>query len=204
MLIQAMYEFTSLLLKADPDGMKRISLRRGLMLDDVFSSQSMIVVIEKGKLEVVCHSGALANILHDGEIYGVQNLYLDSPLASVLCAGSDVDLILIPKETVRSLIDSDRDLAHAYCQMLNERIGFLVSRVSLLGIKSNRKRLAAWLLMEGQRSFSSREELADYLALGKSALFRELARLEELGAVEYSARDIAVLDRTILEEVLRE
>ena len=77
-----------------------------------------------------------------------------------------------------------------------------MSRVSLLGIKNNRRRLASYLLDGCQVRFSSREELASYLALGKSALFRELAYFGSLGAIDYSGQSITVLDKNILMEVL--
>ena len=73
--------------------------------------------------------------------------------------------------------------------------------MELLSIKSNRRRVACYLLSEDEGPLPSRDALADYLAMGRSALFRELGYLESVGAISYSAQDIVVLDRERLKEV---
>ena len=106
------------------------------------------------------------------------------------------------KEEVLKLLDSHIELYHAYCRILNEKLDFLLSRVNLLSVKSNRKRLAAYLLQSDGVSISSRQELADYLALGKSALFRELGWLRDAGAIRWEGACIEVIDKEKLLEVL--
>ena len=194
--------FVKAILELDIEGRKALSLRKGLLLDDVFPSGAMLVVIQSGQLEVLCAGGGLANVLGPGEAYGISNLFCEDALASRLRAKSDVALVLMPKDEVRAAIDADSSLSHLYCAMLNRKLDFLFSRVSTLSLKSNRKRVAKCLL-EGQGGrFSSREEMAKYLAIGKSALFRELAWLESCGAISYTKEDITVLDEERLREVL--
>lgn len=197
-----MCDFLQALSALSIEGRRPVSLRRGLMLDDVFSFEKMLVLITSGSLEVLGRSGNLVNILTQGDAFGVSNLFIDSPLPSRLRARDDVELVLLPKEGVRRAMDADTSLYRSYCAMLNGRLEFLMSRVSLLGIKNNRRRLASYLLDGCQVRFSSREELASYLALGKSALFRELAYFGSLGAIDYSGQSITVLDKNILMEVL--
>lgn len=196
-----MQSFLSLLLASQIDGRRSVYVRKGLSLDDVFPSGKMIVVIDSGELEVRCRHGALANIISAGDAYGISNLFCDAPLASHLKARTDVALTLLPKQSVRSLMDGDIRLYHEYCRLLNRKLDFLFSRVELLSIKSNRKRVAGYLLSPPGGPLPSREALADYLAMGRSALFRELGHLEEIGAISYSSQDIVVLDRNRLKEV---
>ena len=99
----------------------------------------------------------------------------------------------------------DKDLAflHAYCRLLNDRLGFLMSRISLLSLKSNRQRVAAWVLDGMPGLFKRREELAGYLAISRSALFRELSYFTDVGALRVEGDVIEVLDEGKLMEVLR-
>ncbi len=194
--------FTHALLGLDIAGRRELTLRKGLLLDDVFSSSSMLVVIMSGELEVLCPAGGLANVLASGAVYGISNLFVEDSLASRLRAKSDVSLVLLPKEEVRTAMDADVRLYRLYCALLNRRLDFLFGRVDTLSLKSNRKRVAKCLLDGQAGRFSSREELANYLALGKSALFRELAHLAACGAISYDKDDIRVIDSERLKEVL--
>ena len=196
-----MQGFLSLILDRTIEGRRSVHLRKGLLLDDVFPTGRMVVVIDSGELEVRCRYGGLANILTAGEAYGIANLFCDEPLPGRLRTRSDVELTLLPKAAVRHLMDRDTGLYHAYCRLVNRKLDFLFSRVELLSIKSNRRRVACYLLSEDEGPLPSRDALADYLAMGRSALFRELGYLESVGAISYSAQDIVVLDRERLKEV---
>lgn len=202
MLIPAMQEFLERLLTYPIDGKTSITLQKGRRADDVYSDGRMIVIIESGTLEVRSRSGGLVNILHEGDAFGISNLFCDDNLETRLIARCICRLTLLPKSAVKALMDAHVCLYHAYCATVNRKLAFLLSRVSLLSIKSNRKRVAAFLLGDESLSFSSREEMASYLCLGKSALFRELRFLSDCGAVEWNNHEIRVLDRSRLEEVL--
>ena len=191
-----------MLLEYSREDQKELNLRKGLAVDDVFPGGEMLVYIKSGLLEVHVSSGALVNLLSEGQMYGISNLFCEDELQSRLRAKTDCTLILIHKEKAREIMEKRQELYRAYCTMMNGKIGFLLSHISLLSIKSNRKRLAAFLLEEDAKMFSSREELADYLAMGRSALFRELSYLTEKGAIEYGNQKIEIIDKNILLEVL--
>lgn len=197
-----MQDFTKLLLSSEICGKRQLELRKGLWCDDVFNKERMIVIITSGQLEVVAPSGAIINILNAGEVYAIASLYLEESLFSRLRARSDVSLILIPRSEVLRLLDEDRTLNHAYCALLNQKLDFLFSRVSLLSIKNNRRRLASYLADEQRPAFSTKDELASFLALGRSALFRELAFLAEQGIISLDNGEIKVIDKEKLLEVI--
>ena len=197
-----MQDFTKLLLSSEICGKRQLELRKGLWCDDVFNKERMIVIITSGQLEVVAPSGAIINILNAGEVYAIASLYLEESLFSRLRARSDVSLILIPRSEVLRLLDEDRMLNHAYCVLLNQKLDFLFSRVSLLSIKNNRRRLASYLADEQRPAFSTKDELASFLALGRSALFRELAFLAEQGIISPDNGEIKVTDKEKLLEVI--
>ena len=197
-----MQDFTKLLLSSEICGKRQLELRKGLWCDDVFNKERMIVIITSGQLEVVAPSGAIINILNAGEVYAIASLYLEESLFSRLRARSDVSLILIPRSEVLRLLDEDRMLNHAYCALLNQKLDFLFSRVSLLSIKNNRRRLVSYLADEQRPAFSTKDELASFLALGRSALFRELAFLAEQGIISLDNGEIKVTDKEKLLEVI--
>ncbi len=81
-----------------------------------------------------------------------------------------------------------------YCALLNERISFLHSRITTISAASNREKLARYLLSGQRGKTESRDELASYLAMGRSALFRELKFFEENNCIRLSSHAIEVLD----------
>ncbi len=202
MLISAMQEFLEQLMTYPIKEKGSLFLKKGRRADDVYSDGRMIVIIDSGILEVRSSTGGLINILHEGDAFGISNLFCEEDLRTKLTAKSDCCLTLLPKTSVRALMDEHVSLYHAYCATVNRKLSFLLSRVSLLSIKSNRKRVASFLLGEEMPEFSSREEMASYLCLGKSALFRELKFLSDCAAVEWNNQEIKVLDRSRLQEVL--
>lgn len=74
-------------------------------------------------------------------------------------------------------------------------------RLLYLSRRGLRARVAAWLLEAGEEAGSdavsagcSREELADYLGVNRSALSRELRRMKDAGLIDYRRDVFRILD----------
>ena len=199
-----MQDFKHYLTTCDAIEGRRLAIRKGQFLDDMRpDGEPVLVLVEEGSVEVLGRSGTLVNKLAPGSVFGVVNLFSGEAMPSRLRAVEDAILVLFPKSAVRQAMDKDLAFLHAYCRLLNDRLGFLMSRISLLSLKSNRQRVAAWVLDGMPGLFKRREELAGYLAISRSALFRELSFFTDVGALRVEGDVIEVLDEGKLMEVLR-
>ena len=183
---------TTLSLKKE-DGIT-IREKRGRFCDDKVMGHSALAYILEGRVAVYDANGTLLSILQSGDIYGIANLYSEEDLPASLRCEEDSTLIMFSKETVRSSLASSIASMEAYCHLLNEKISFLLNRITSLTTASNRERLASYLLSEGHPEFTSRLELASYLGMGRSALFRELKFFEENDCIRSDGHAIKVLN----------
>lgn len=168
--------------------------KKGRFVDDVYNASSSIALLKAGKISVYSKSGKLLTILNPGDIYGISNLYSEEPLATALRCEKESVLVLYPKEKVRLLLEREPELMRDYCALLNEKIAFLHSRITIISASSNREKLARYLLSPEREQIDSREELALYLGMGRSALFRELKFFEENDCILVKGNALEVLD----------
>lgn len=167
--------------------------KKGRFCDDRTLDMSALVYIESGRVGVYDLNGTLLSVLRPGDIYGISNLYSGEELPSRLKCEEESTLLMFSKEAVRSALASNAAAMETYCRILNEKISFLIGRIASLTAPSNRERLALYLTGDRRPVFESREQLASYLGMGRSALFRELKFFEENGCIRTSGHDIEVL-----------
>ncbi len=124
-----------------------------------------------------------------GDVLGGSSL--DSPVT--VCAAEPCKVLLLPYEQL--LLASENSARQRVLQNLVRTISdkyFLLShRVDLLVLKSLRAKVSAYLLGEAERAGSmtftipfSRTKLADYLNCDRSALSRELSRMQRDGLLD--------------------
>ncbi len=171
-----------------------ISEKKGRFIDDEYSCFSYVAVLEEGKVSVLDENKMLITVLSEGDVYGVSNLFNEKKLASVLRCEENSRISLYLKSDVRGVLFSSSELMERYCRLLNDKISFLISRLEVVSAPSNRERLCKYLLSSSPPSFKRREELAAFLFMGRSALFRELKFLESEGCIE-SGPEIKVIDK---------
>ena len=175
-----------------------LEARRGHLVDDVGTSSSA-VFIRQGKVEVRSESGVLLNVLSGGDVYGVSNLFSEERLVTRLTCTEDSVLLFVPKEVLRTRLLASKQAMVIYCSVLNSKLSFLLERIALLTLPvSERVRRA---ILAGKADAVSRSQLASYLAIGRSALFKELKHLEDEGLIRTEGRKITVTDNDRLKEV---
>ena len=86
---------------------------------------------------------------------------------------------------------------------LNHKIDFLI-------LKGMREKLALYLLEEAKRNKSmafnitlSRNDLAEYLNVSRSAMSRELSRMKEDGLIDYYKNSFKIINEEALKSFLR-
>ncbi len=173
------------------------SVRRGYLVDDIGAASSA-VFIKSGKVEVRSPSGVLLNVLKEGDVYGVSNLFSEEKLRTRLTCCEDSFLMFAPKAEVRKRLLSSEEAMVIYCSVMNEKLSFLLERIALVTLSVHERVKRA--ILDGKADSVSRSQLASYLAIGRSALFKELKNFEDKGLIRTDGRKITVIDSERLKE----
>lgn len=187
------------LLSFEDEDIEIISERKGHLVDDE-AKLSSVVLIKSGLVEVRSANGTLIQLLKPNSVYGVSNLFDDEKLRTKLSCLEDSILIFVSKEVFRKRLLKNEEALTLYCTFMNSRISFLLSRIDLLTKESSKEKVRSYLLNQNI-DFASRTQLASYLSIARSALFKELKYFESHGAIETKGRKIIIKDIEKLKEI---
>lgn len=185
--------------------------RSGQIVSDIPRGIPSIGLITRGRIEVysVALDGKdiLLNELSAGECFGICNLLTQCELETVLRCSVETEILYIPKAVLQEAMAANGTLALRFAAVCSEKIQFLLKRIELLTMQSCRGRVIAFLLAHSKEGGEvifrgSREDLARHLGVSRAALFRELAALQTMGAIESHGNLFYVIDPGQLEDLL--
>ncbi len=194
-----------------PEQVRLCTVRAGQIVSDRQADAACVGLIVSGRVEVysIALDGRdiLLNTLETGACFGIANLMGEGELDTVLRCACDTRVLYIRKAALLDCLRQDADLALRYAALCNEKLQFLMRRIELLTMQSCRGKIIAYLLAHQNAAGTvadtgSREELARALGVSRAALFRELAALQNLGALRTEGSTLTVLDSGLLEELL--
>ncbi len=150
----------------------------------------------------------LLRTLSVSELFGVSNLFSKRKFVSRIIAHGRCEVLFIPANTVRFLLENDKTVMYNYINFLSDRICFLNRKISCLTAGSVERRLALYLCsaigvscgtskndtaydLELPVSMSS---LATMLDVGRASLYRAFDRLEADGFISKQGNMITVRD----------
>lgn len=183
------------------------SFRKGQMID----ADNCVKVIVKGRVDVysmaVDGTEIQLNTLAEGDICGISNIFSACRVNTILKCSKNTSLILISKEKLQRLFESNPLFAIRYAAFCNDRIQFLLHRIEKLTIQSAKVKLSEFLYKESEKSHeihlrSSKEQLAKTLGISRAALFRELADLQTNHLIKVDHMIITILNREGVEQRL--
>jgi CRP-like cAMP-binding protein len=116
-----------------------------------------------------------------------------------------------PRKRAEALADSDPDIGRKLREMASEAVSRLQDQILILGRTTAREKVGSFLLgmMGRSRSqpsdrlllFTSRYDMADYLALSVETVSRSLTELRQRGFIAFAGpRRVKIVDRHGLEE----
>lgn len=170
-------------------------------------NENIIAIILEGYAQII-------NIEYNGNEIIVEELFKDSIFGSNISAtNSDNCQIIAKEETQVLVIDYEKlinpnNLKYNYYNtflrnlfdIINTKYKKTNERVKILEKKQIREKLLEYFEIENKRSRfnyvylqSSFRDLADYLAINRSAMFRELKHLKEEKLIEIKDRRITLL-----------
>ncbi len=139
---------------------------------------------------------ALLRFLHEGDLFGVSNLFTDEPFATCITADKHCRVFFLPREAVRALLTSDPLFLSHYLEFLCNRVCFLNRKIGYLTAGSAERRLALYLSSLGKTEIlldASLSALSELLDVGRASLYRAFDRLSSDGYIRKDGRRITVL-----------
>lgn len=144
----------------------------------------------------------LLRMIREWDIFGVAGLFSGSEPVSRIVTRAKTRILLIPKESIISLMSRNENFARDYISFLEKRISFLNQRISAFTAGSCERKLALFLCnLSEEESFSievSFSSLARQLDMGRASFYRALGILEDDGLVSGNEKKITVLSRNAL------
>ncbi len=177
-----------------------------------YGEKASIVIITYGKATVVSEdyfgNRNIINKLSECEIYGAAFVYSRHEVTSRLIADTDVRAVMLDGEKLHkacgeNCADHTRFLYNVVKTISQSCVGFL-EKTEHLSRRTTREKVLSYLTAEsikkGATEFTipfSRQELADYLAVDRSALSSELGRMQADGLICFK-RSRFKINNTIL------
>lgn len=160
--------------------------------DIVFSKESyspVICIIIKGEARVSKGETVISH-LKDGEIFGAAFLYNHNyEFENTVTALTPLKVVIIEKDGIDKLIQSDTSVAFNYITYLSERIGFLNTKIEGYTKPSAEEKLLLYLQknsdnVDGKCEISvSMTELSRVLHISRASLYRVIEALEQQGKI---------------------
>jgi CRP-like cAMP-binding protein len=123
-------------------------------------------------------------------------------------AVSDTELMIIDKPDFLKLLREHNRVLVNFLDMLSNRSQFLSEKIKFLNFKTIRSKLAQYILdlaTDGRIEVKldrTQNDLADYFGVARPSVGRALGELEEMGLIETNGKNIKLINRKGLTELI--
>lgn len=137
--------------------------------------------------------------LVQGDLFGVSNVLSGEKFISRISAQEKCEVLFIPADAIRYLLEHDKKAMYNYIGFLSDRICFLNRKIACLTAGNAERRLALYL-----DSLSESDDfvlplplssLATVLDIGRASLYRAFDSLVADGFISKSGKNIKILKR---------
>ena len=182
------------------EGLKRTYEKNEIILSSV-KSDDIICILLSGHIEII-KNDVRGNItivedIKDEGIFGAISANISSPEYEIITK-EDSEIIIIELDNIIKYADNPiflKNLLNVFYKKIKE----FTNRIEILTNKSIRDKLLAYFNIMSKNNNRiiylpfSYQELADYLAINRSAMSREIKSLKEEGLIEVKGRKIKLL-----------
>lgn len=171
------------------------------VFDEAHFSRCLGVLLS-GRLRVEKHGldGRRLNMSHlePGECFGAAAMFCARDwYAAVITAEKPAQVLFLPQELIVWAMRREPRITENYISYLSERIWFLNGKISALTAGTAEKKLAAYLLAEGDAAVSM-TELSRKLNISRASLYRAAEALEERDLIRRQGKGMEVPSRETL------
>jgi CRP-like cAMP-binding protein len=173
----------------------------------------MIVMDGVVKGEMVDYSGRVIRIedipapgaLASAFLFGNKNRFPVNVIATL-----DTELIIIDKPEFLKLLKTEERILINFLDMISNRSQFLSEKIKFLNFKTIKVKLAQYILQKAAKDGISvifdmtQNELADFFGVARPSVARALGELEEEGLIVADRKNIKIIDRKGLSDLIIE
>ncbi len=157
-----------------------------------------------------------------GKILKIEEMHAPMPIAHAFLFGEnnrfpvdvialeDCKILYIPKPEFLRLMQRDSLVLSNYLNSISNRAQFLSNKLWFLSFKTIKEKIAHYLLNLSKSETrttlvlpKSHQELAEFFGVTRPALARVLAEMQEEGIIHLNRREITILNRSKLLEMIR-
>lgn len=157
-----------------------------------------------------------------GKILKIEEMHAPMPIAHAFLFGEnnrfpvdvialeDCKILYIPKPEFLRLMQRDTLILSNYLNSISNRAQFLSNKLWFLSFKTIKEKIAHYLLNLSKSEIrttivlpKSHQELAEFFGVTRPALARVLAEMQEEGIIHINRREITILNRSKLLEMIR-
>ena len=138
------------------------------------------------------------------------SIFLGTQSPASAIAETDVEALIIPAETFRSLLRTSDEIRNYVFTMISKRMIDVITLVDEITFQKMDKRLADYLLHSFEKQNPSSHSLtithqviAEDLGSAREVISRLLKKFERSGAIQLGRGKIQLLDKSILQDFLR-
>jgi CRP-like cAMP-binding protein len=176
---------------------------------DTVDFERSIVFILAGEVSV--YSGkTLLSTLSAGDSFGAAALFDDEvqEFPTTIYAKSDSVLMMISQEKLELLIKSFPQISLNYIKFLSQKIRFLNAKIDSFSSTDTEEKTIKFLLSHAEdgrmKTPLNMTQISCSLSMGRASLYRILAKLEDIGAIEKTKSGIFIKDKNKLKNILKE
>ena len=133
------------------------------------------------------------------EIFGISNLFTDSPFATRIVAKTNCSVLVLHKPFLTYLIDHDSTVRYQYIAFLANKTLYLNQKISCLTAGSAEQKLAYWLDANASdgvvHMHIPMNALCTMLDIGRASLYRAFDKLEQDGFIIREQKTVRILNR---------
>ncbi len=171
-----------------------------------YTNENIVGIIEEGLIQVLkTNNNGNTNIIQElssNEVFttNVNTFFKDTDIIAL----EDSKIIIIDYDYIVENLDNNKDYFNQFIKnlfvIMNEKILEKNERIQILTKKTIRNKFLEYLNLQSRSKGSrniyipySYKDLADYLAVDRTALAREISSLKQEGFIETKGRKITIL-----------
>lgn len=172
-----------------------------------------IIIIKEGEIRLSKFSSDgyeyIIKTLKKGDIYGEENLFIDSRYNINGIANNNLTIDIIDIKDIEKMIKSNAELGIKIIKTINYKLYDINRKFEILSRKDDLIRISGLILYLNEKNNTdiieiSREDIACHLNLKKEIVLRKLIELEQEGLVKLIGhKKIQIIDKNRLELLYR-
>lgn len=154
------------------------------------------------------------------KVVKVEDVHAPNPLAILFLFGKDnrfpvqvtaqerVSALVIPKSSVLNVLQQSQTVLHNYLNISAMYASMLSKKLHLMSFRTIRQKLAMYFLDLTKPNLTKAEldrtqlALSEYFGVSRPALARELGNMQNDGLIEVNKRQVKILDRNRLVQII--